>query len=225
MSESLRLPHPPLSLIEARILGCLCEKEVTTPDNYPLTLNALTNACNQKSNRHPVLELDEGAVDTALESLRGKRLAFRVSQADARVAKFKHSLDLVYPIADDERAILAELLLRGPQTVGELRGRCERLGLKANLERAHALVEQMTQGDFPLVKELPRQAGKKDVRYAHLLSGEPDQDAFAPDAAGGPMRVEVAVALPPEAEARIAELESAVAALRAEFAAFRQQFE
>ncbi len=232
MTDAPRSPHPPLSLVEARILGCLCEKEVATPDNYPLSLNALANACNQKSNRHPLLELEESAIDAAIESLRSKQLVYRVSQADARVAKFKHSLERVYPIPDDQRAILTELLLRGPQTIGELRLRCERLGLKASFEQASDTVAQMTSGTFPIVRELPRQPGKKDARYAHLLSGEPEIETYAAHESAAPLKVNVAIALPPEAETRIAALEAtaaaqaaAIAALQAELAAFRSQFE
>ncbi|MDQ8202958.1 YceH family protein [Pelagicoccus sp. SDUM812003] len=232
MSDSSTLPHQPLSIVEARILGCLCEKEATTPDYYPLTLNSLIAACNQKSNRAPVLELDDSAVDAGTESLRAKHLAARVTQAEARVAKFKHTLDSVYPIPDPQRAILTELLLRGPQTAGELRSRCERMHRFASLDEVREELGQMASGDFPLVVELPRQPGKKDARFAHLLSGEPEIASGETAAIGGPLKVEVSTTLPAEAEARIATLEQTVArqaeelaALRQELAAFRAQFE
>lgn len=232
MSEATsHLPHTPLSIVEARILGCLLEKEATTPDYYPLSLNALVNACNQKSNRHPIMELDDSSADTALESLRSKHLAFRVSQAESRVAKFKHSLDRVYPIPSAQQAILAELLLRGPQTPGELRARCERMHRFASLDEVKEELSTMAQGEYPLIKELPRQAGKKDARFAHLLSGEPETDSLE-GPPGQPLKVDVSMALPPEAEARIAQLEAtiaqqseALAVLKADFDAFRAQFD
>lgn len=234
MSDENPLPHIPLSLVETRILGCLIEKESTTPDLYPLTLNSLVNACNQKSNRFPVLELDDEAVSAGLDSLRQKRLALLVTQTASRVAKYKHSLDTHYPLPEPQVAILAELLLRGPQTAGELRTRCERMCPIADLDTIREELSQLCERPTPLAIELPRQAGKKDARFAHLLSGPPDIDTLAASnqESGGPVRVEVAMALPPEAEARIATLESTVAgqaetiaALRAEFATFRAQFE
>ncbi len=232
MSQESQLPHPPLSLVEARVLGCLIEKEATTPDSYPLTLNALVNACNQKSNRHPVLELDEGAVATALESLRRHHLAMRVSQAEARVAKFKHSLENVYPIPEPQQAILAELLLRGAQTAGELRARSERICPIDTLEAVREELGQMTDSAIPLALELPRQPGKKDARYAHLLSGTPEISNPTPAVGSEPLKVAVAMTLPPEAEERIGALEATVASqaqaletLRSEFAEFRAQFE
>lgn len=233
MSESNPLPHAPLSIVEARILGCLIEKEATTPDLYPLTLNSLVNACNQKSNRAPVLDLDDDAVHTGLDSLRSKGLALLVTQSSARVAKYKHSLEHHYPLPAPQVAILAELLLRGPQTVGELRTRCERIAPLGDLNAAREEVAALSSGTFPLIVELPRQAGKKDARHAHLLSGAPEIDSETPSqTASGPVKVDVALTLPPEVEERIATLESTVAAqseqieqLRAELADFRAQFE
>lgn len=232
MSDPEPLPHAPLSLVETRVLGCLLEKETTTPDLYPLTLNSLVNACNQKSNRAPILELDDEAVSAGLESLRAKRLAMLVTQSEARVKKFKHSLERVHPLPEAQQALLTELLLRGPQTAGELRARCERLHRFPSLEALRQELEQLTSGDFPLAVELPRQPGKKDPRYAHLLSGPPDPNETPAESASGPLKVEVAMALPPEAEARIAALETTVAeqaatleTLRQELDAFRAQFE
>lgn len=234
MNDENPLPHDPLSLVETRILGCLIEKEATTPDIYPLTLNSLVNACNQKSNRAPVLELDDEAVSAGLESLRHKRLALLVTQTASRVAKYKHSLDNHYPLPNPQVAILAELLLRGPQTAGELRTRCERMSHFEDLDAMRDELEQLLTRPTPLIIELPRQPGKKDARFSHLLSGPIDLEALASAAApsGAPVKVDVAMALPAEAEARIAALEAtvseqseALAALREELAAFRSQFE
>ncbi len=241
MSDENPLPHAPLSLVETRILGCLIEKEATTPDLYPLTLNSLANACNQKSNRSPVLELDDEAVSTGLESLRHKHLALLVTQFASRVPKYKHSLDKHYPLPAPQVAILAELLLRGPQTAGELRTRCERMCPISDLDTIRQELAQLATRPTPLIVELPRQPGKKDVRYAHLLSGAPDlEELSAPSfASAPPVKVDVAVALSPEAEARISALETtvteqaatlqeqaaALAKLQEELAAFRAQFE
>lgn len=234
MNEENPLPHEPLSLVETRILGCLIEKEATTPDLYPLTLNSLVNACNQKSNRFPLLELDDEAVSAGLDSLRQKRLALLVTQTASRVAKYKHSLDSSYPLPEPQVAILAELLLRGPQTAGELRARCERMVPIPDLDTLREELSQLCDRPTPLAIELPRQAGKKDARFTHLLSGAPASEALAThqQESGGPVRVEVAMALPPEAEARIAALEStvaeqaeAIATLQQNLASFRAQFE
>ena len=216
-----------LSLIETRILGCLREKETTTPDYYPLTLNALTNACNQKSNRNPVLELEESEVDQALESLRLKGWASLITLANSHVAKHRHKLNERFPSATPlQLAILAELMLRGPQTAGELRARCERMTATGTIDTVRNTLEEMSQTDRPLVRQLPRQPGKKDSRYAHLLSGEPHIEEFAaPATSNQPMKVTVAAALPPEAEERIAHLESELAELKEQFAAFKAQFE
>lgn len=234
MSDENPLPHEPLSLVETRILGCLIEKEATTPDLYPLTLNSLVNACNQKSNRAPVLELDDDTVAAGLESLRHKHLALLVTQAVARVAKFKHSLDKHYPLPEPQVAILAELLLRGPQTAGELRTRCERMCPISDLDTMREELTQLSTRPTPLIVELPRQPGKKDARFTHLLSGAPDIESLNTPAAlaSGPVKVDVTMALPAEAETRIATLEAtvaeqadAIAALREELANFRAQFE
>lgn len=234
MDQESTLPHPPLSLVETRILGCLVEKEATTPDLYPLTLNSLVNACNQKSNRSPLLALDEEDVQAGLESLRSKRLALLVTQTAARVPKYRHSLEAQYPLPEPQVALLAELLLRGPQTAGELRARCERLHAFTDLESLRDELQQLADRPTPLVLELPRQPGKKDPRYTHLLSGPPDLDATAqaPASESGPMKVDVALTLPDEAEARIATLEATVAqqakeleSLREELATFKAQFD
>ena len=232
MSESpSNAPAYLLSLVEARILGSLLEKETTTPDNYPLSLNSLLNACNQKSNRFPLLELGEAETSKAIETLRSKKLVHVVSQAGSHVAKYKHTLHDVYPISDSKRALLTELLLRGPQTAGELRARCERLNGPKDLEGIRQALAAMMQGAAPLVAELPRQAGKKDTRFAQTLSETPEE-LLAAASSNEPVRVDVSLALPPEAEARLAALEATVAAqgeqiaqLSAALAAFQAQFE
>lgn len=207
----------PVSAIEARILGALIEKELTTPEYYPLTLNALTNACNQKSNRDPVMTLEEGDLVRALDKLRMKGFA-RQSAEGGRVPKYCHSLGETLP--PPELAILAELLLRGPQTLGELRGRCERMTPFADLAAVEETLGELEQFSPPLVVLLPRQAGQKEQRYAHLLSGEPQ----LPTAERQP---------PPEAarlkvmaeDERLTSLENEVAALRAEVAELRLMME
>lgn len=216
-----------LSLIETRILGCLREKETTTPDYYPLTLNALTNACNQKSNRNPVLELTEEDVDKALDSLRVKGWASVISMANSHVAKHRHKLEERFPSATPlQIAILTELMLRGPQTAGELRQRCERMTNSGSIDRVRETLEAMSQDSRPLTVQLPRQPGKKDSRFAHLLSGTPDlEELSAPAPLSEPITVTVAASLPPEAEDRIAALENELAELKSQFAAFKAQFD
>lgn len=210
-----------LNLIETRVLGCLLEKEKTTPENYPLSLNALVNACNQKSNRHPVLALTAREVELALDGLRRRRLAGLFAGADARVAKFKHTLDLVLPMEAADEAVLCELLLRGPQTVGELRGRCERMHPFASVAAAEEALQRLANRSAgKLVVTLPRQAGQKESRHAQVLSGPPEETATT--ATQQNETLTVAVALPREAEARFAALEQTVADLRAEVAALRE---
>jgi uncharacterized protein len=214
------LPEEPLSLVEARVLACLLEKEVTTPEHYPLTLNSLTAACNQKSNRHPVMGLSDREVEVAVEGLRRRHLAMLFSGADARVPKYKHTLSNLYPMEAAERYALCELMLRGPQTAAELRSRCERLGFSGDhAVMEAALVALMNRPSGAIVTKLPRQPGKKESRYAHLLAGTPEIEA----ASAEPLRAEIA--LPQEAEERIAKLEAELAELREAFAQFRRQLE
>src|ERR1700683_54398 len=160
--------------VEVRVLGALMEKEVATPEYYPLSLNALVNACNQKSNREPVVAYDEDTVETALDGLRAKGLAVRISGQDMRVPKHAHRLSEVINLGRREAAVLCVLMLRGPQTTGELRGRTERLYQFDDLEAVDACLARLMEWEpEPLVARLPRQVGYKEVRYAHLLSGEP----------------------------------------------------
>ncbi len=215
-----------LTEIEARVLGSLIEKDITTPDYYPLSLNALVNACNQKNNREPVMNLDENAVRDALSSLQEKRLAGPASGADSRVTKYEHRLQEVFNFDRREIAIICVLLLRGAQTPGELRGRTDRMYHFDALEDVVSTLDRLAYREPPLAAVLPRQPGTKEPRYMHLFSGEvPEQVA--------PARVEAAESSGTNSTAsRITSLEEEVARLRAELsdvqqqlAAFRKQFE
>lgn len=209
----------PLSGLEARVLGCLIEKEFTTPDIYPLTLNALLNACNQRSNRSPVLAVEAPEVQLALEGLRERRLAALFSGADARVAKFKQTLDNVYPIPAEARALLAELLLRGPQTAAALRANSERMIALPDVVGVEGLLGELAAGTVaPLVRKLPRQAGLKEARWAQLMTGEP---ALEEAAEAGPAPVTVRLTLPPDVEQRLVVLEAQVGRLTAELERLR----
>jgi uncharacterized protein YceH (UPF0502 family) len=161
-----------LTDVEARVLGALVEKDITTPDYYPLSLNALVNACNQKNNRDPVMNLDENQVREALSGLEAMGLAGRASSADSRVTKYEHHLQDVFNFSRGETAVICVLLLRGPQTQGELRGRTERLHRFEDLEAVQAALQHLMRREPPLAAMLPRQPGTKESRYAHLLSGE-----------------------------------------------------
>src|SRR5258705_9098354 len=157
---------------EARVLGSLIEKDITTPEYYPLSLNALVNACNQKSNRDPVMQLEETAVRDALEALHERRMAGPAGGADSRVTKYEHRLQEVFNFTRAETAVLCVLLLRGPQTPGELRGRTERLHRFESLDDVQSALQKLTQREPPLAKVLRRQPGTKESRYTHLLGGD-----------------------------------------------------
>ena len=205
-----------LTEAEVRVLGALVEKEITTPDYYPLSLNALVNACNQKSNRHPVMDLDEDAVRVALDSLNEKGLAGAATGADSRVTKYEHRLQEAFNFSRPEVAVLCVLLLRGPQTPGELRGRGERLHRFDGLDAVHSALQHLMKREPPLVRVLPRQPGTKEARYSHLLSG--DVEAWQPE----PAPEAAASFVSPDSE-RIARLEEEVAALQSEIADLKQQ--
>ena len=212
-----------LSDVEVRVLGALIEKDITTPDYYPLSLNALVNACNQKNNRDPVMTLDEDAVRASLESLQRQRLAGPASGADGRVTKYEHRLQEVFNFDRREIAILCVLLLRGAQTPGELRGRAERMYRFEELEDVHATLDRLSQREPALVAVLPRQPGTKESRYMHLLSGS------APAVEAVPART-VGRSAPDDdrlasLESEVAELKSEVADIRQQLATFRKQFE
>ena len=204
-----------LNAAEARVLGALIEKDITTPDYYPLSLNALINACNQKNNREPVTNFDEETVRLALRNLSDKRLAGPAGGADGRVTKYEHRLQEVFNFTRPETAILCVLLLRGPQTPGELRGRTERMHRFEDLDEVLSGLQQLMRREPPLAKALGRRPGTKEIRYAHLLSG--DVEAWEPPA-------EAASFSPGSADAeRLIQLEEKVAALQAEVAELKQQ--
>jgi hypothetical protein len=222
-----------LSPVEARVLGCLIEKEITTPDYYPLSLNALQNAANQKSNRDPVMELDEEPIRRALHSLSDQGLA-RSAATDARVAKFEHRLADVFNFHRHEIALICVLLLRGPQTPGELRTRTERLYAFDDLNGVHSALNLLMNRQPPLVKLLARQPGTKEARYAHLLSGEVADQTLAADksapseSASAAHEASVAATYSErllELERDVADLRNEVTELKQQLAAFQKQFQ
>jgi len=214
-----------LNAIETRVLGCLIEKELATPEYYPLTLNALTNACNQKSNRDPVMALEDADVVRALDSLRFQRLAHQSAEG-VRSAKYCHNLEGLLRLEPQELAILAELLLRGPQTVGELRGRAERMRPFPDLAAVEEVLASLAEREAPLVVRLPRQAGRKEQRYAHLLSGVPEvNDEYAPPLEPARRQVLAENERLTALETEVATLRGELAELRAQLATFRAQFE
>ena len=218
-----------LDPVETRVLASLLEKDITTPEYYPLTLNALLAACNQKSNREPVMELDEASVRGALHSLEAKGLA-GVARAEGRVARFEHRMGEALNLGRREYALLCTLLLRGPQTPGELRGRSERMHRLEDLDEVQLVLQKLIDHDPPLVKLLPRQPGTKEARYADLFGGHAaelserlsdglnggDTDHAPPNSGAGAASV--------SGEERILTLEAQMAQLRAEFELLRQQF-
>ena len=214
--------------VEARVLGCLVEKSITTPDYYPMTLNALTLACNQKSNRHPVVAYEETTVVRALDGLREKKLAWMVHAAGSRVPKYEHRLAETLPLPPDQLAVLCLLLLRGPQTAGELKGRSGRLHLfNTNAEVEVCLHQLSAQEEGPLVTRLPLRPGAREHRYQHVLCGEPEISEASVEVGPEPARRTVAAEnerLDSLAE-EVAALKEAMASLRAEFAEFKAQFE
>ena len=219
-----------LTPIEARVLGSLVEKDITTPDYYPLSLNALVNACNQKNNRDPVMTLDEDAVRDALEGLQSQRLAGPARGADSRVTKYEHRLQEVYNSSRGEIAVLCVLLLRGPQTPGELRGRTERMHRFEDLDQVQAALQRLMQREPPLAAVLPRQAGTKEARYAHLMSG--DIDSSAPEhahttsstSAGSPSDSDLRERIA-HLEENVADLKSKIEELTQQLTDFRRQFQ
>ena len=224
-----------LTPVEARVLGALIEKEITTPEYYPLSLNALVNACNQKNNREPVMALDEVEVRQALHGLEDEPLAAPV-RGDGRVAKYEHHLQEVFNLTRAETAIICVLLLRGPQTPGELRGRTERMYKFDELSDVQTALQRLMAREPALVKILPRQPGTKEARYAHLLSG--DVEGFEPapanryaEATSHSYASASSYAPPLSAEEnedlkeRMAQLEAEVAILTRELGELRQDFE
>jgi uncharacterized protein len=212
---------------EVRVLGSLVEKDITTPDYYPLTLNALVNACNQKSNRDPVMSLNDDSVRQALHSLNEKGLAGTASTADSRVPKYEHRMQEAFNFTRRETAVMCVLMLRGPQTPGELRGRSERMHRFEDLTDVQSTLQKlMTREGEPLVKVLPRQPGTKEARYAHLLSGEkPEWDAPLPPAIETRSESSADSERITALEEEINSLKNDIAQLKEEFAGFRRQFE
>ncbi|HEU4508806.1 MAG TPA: YceH family protein [Pyrinomonadaceae bacterium] len=209
-----------LTDIEARVLGSLIEKQVTTPEYYPLTLNALTLACNQKNNRYPVTSYSEAQVADALESLREKNLAYVFYGSTSRVPKYKHVMPEVMHLNHAEVALMCVLLLRGAQTLGELRGNASRLHEFASLEEVEQTLNALIARDpEPLVARLPRQPGQKEGRFAHLLSGEIDIEvaSAAMPVAAAPRRSSL--------EQKVDELAAEVESLKQQFEEFKKQFE
>jgi uncharacterized protein YceH (UPF0502 family) len=201
-----------LDAAEVRVLGALLEKEATTPEYYPLSLNALINACNQKSNREPVVDYDEDTVYDAVNRLREKKLALTIT-GSGRVNKYAQRISETLNLGRRELAVLCTLLLRGPQTLGEIKDRSERMFSFADTSETETVVEKLA--EWPagaLVRKLPRQAGQKEPRYAHLLSGEPPVEGLTePASAGGPTRV--------------AQLEKDLQQLRVEFEQLKKRFD
>jgi uncharacterized protein len=214
-----------LNEIECRVLGSLVEKEVTTPEYYPLSLNALVNACNQKSNRDPVMNLDEAAVREALHSLDRQSLIRSVSASDSRVTKYEHRLQEAFNFYRHETAILCVLLLRGPQTPGELRTRAERMHPFDDLPAVQSSLQHLMKREPPLVKVLPRQPGTKEARYAHLFSGDVIVQETKPESQAEPAAAVHDGERITHLEEEVHVLQRDVSELRRQFADFRKQFE
>jgi uncharacterized protein len=212
-----------LTEVEARVVGALVEKQITTPEYFPLTLNSLTAACNQKTNRDPVVSYDEETVQTALDSLCNKNIALIIYRSGSRVAKYKHMFPKVYEISPAEVAVLCVLMLRGFQTLGEIRERTSRLYEFPGLSEVNETLEGLSKRDEPLVLKLERQAGQKEVRFAHLLCGEINVTNLPVSTSGSHKHVD---------NERLSKLEEEVKTLRSEldefkssFAEFKKQFD
>ncbi|MEX0891549.1 MAG: YceH family protein [Gemmatimonadota bacterium] len=214
----------PLDPVAVRILGALVEKEFTTPDNYPLSLNALTGACNQATNREPVMSLAEEEVAAALSTLAHRSLVREVHRSDARVKRYRHLLADTLHLHPAELAALGVLLLRGPQTAGEIKGRTGRMVEIVDASHVELTLEALAAVAVPLAVQLPRQPGQKEARWAHLLGGEPPTGADGTAAAGEP----VTAPRPPSRvdllEEEVRTLRAEVEALRGAFQAFREEF-
>jgi uncharacterized protein len=224
-----------LSDTEIRVLGALIEKESTTPEYYPLSLNALLNACNQKSNRDPVTTLDEDALRQAIRTLSEQAL-LRSAGGDSRVPKFEHRINELYNFHRNELAVLCVLLLRGPQTPGELRTRTDRLYSFGDLEAVHSALGLLMRRDPPLVRILPRQPGTKEARYTHLLGGDTasaqhsSSEIFVENSTAAPHIPARNISSPDsprilQLESEVAELKAQLHSLREQFAAFQKQFQ
>lgn len=209
---------------EARILGSLVEKQLTTPEYYPLTMNALVNACNQKNNRDPVVAFTEGTVSNSVEALRDRNLVYVFYGSTSRVPKYKHMLPSIYELEPSETAVMAVMLLRGPQTLGELRTRTERMHGFSSLGEVQETLDGLMRRDDPLVVKLPVLAGQKEARFAHLLSGEIDVESLAAHVAA-PRRSGADPERMEKLEEEIAALREEIDSLKATFDEFKLQFE
>lgn len=211
-------PIKPLSEIAARVLGVLIEKELSTPEYYPMTLNALTNGCNQKSNRDPVMALQESEVQDALDELYHQRLAGHASVAGSRSVKFRHAAAEHWGLDQKQLAAMACLLLRGPQTIGDIKGRTSRLAEFEDLDDTADTLRSLRDNDPSLLVQLPVQPGKKEARMAHLLFGAVDVEALESEATPAP---------PPKSDLRqeLEDVQARLEALESAFEAFRRQFE
>lgn len=211
----------PLDVVAVRVLGSLIEKEITTPDNYPLTLNALVAACNQTSNRDPVLALDEASVSKSLDELSQRALVRGVHRNDSRARRYRHLMAESMNLHPAETAVLCVLMLRGAQTAGEIRTRTWRLFEFVDLTHVDVTLQALMTLPTPLIVQLPRRPGQKEVRYAHLLAGEPDAETTEPGPAVHVVQADRVEALEHEVDALRAEL----AELRARFEEFRREFQ
>jgi hypothetical protein len=215
--------------IEIRVLGVLMEKAVTTPDQYPLSLNALTLGCNQKTSRDPVTDYDEEEIEAALDELRDRRLVLRVDLAGSRVAKYRHQIDTRWELSDAEHALLCLLLLRGPQTLGQLRQRAERMYPFPDLDGVRTTLENLTERALEpttLVRELPRRPGSKEIRFAHTLAPlveneSIDEPSETPTTVLPPSRRDLEIE---ELRTQLSRVESELAELREAFETFKSQF-
>jgi len=222
-----------LSPVETRIVGALLEKELTTPEYYPLTLNALVNACNQKSNRDPVMSLSENEVENTLDKLRDRRFIWHMRLAGSRVSKYEHNLKSLFSFTDQQLALICVLMLRGPQTLGELRVRTERMAKFSSLEEVEAALKDLAGREDPLTAELPRAPGQKESRFTQLISQPPLLD-FTEEQNDSAMRSGAAAGTTAPAglhdrvaflEQEVERLHAELAQVREEFAKFRRQFE
>lgn len=207
---------PVLSAEELRVLGALMEKSKTTPDYYPMTLNSLTIACNQKSSRKPVVDYDEGTVVEALNSLKKKGLISTATGGSIRTVKYKHNFAIVFPVVPAEVALLCLLILRGPLTPGELNSNSGRLYEFESIEEVQTVLEKLAQPEMQLVRQLPRRSGQKEVRYAHSLGGEMvlEEEEMPQETASKPVG---------ELEARVAQLEQDYLVLKEAFDKLMQE--
>ena len=214
-----------LNEIEARIVGALVEKQLTTPEYYPLTLNALVNACNQKNNREPVMQLDEHTVNAALDHLRDRNIVYVFYGSTSRVPKYKHMLPSIYELEPAEVAVVSVMLLRGPQMLGELRTRTERLHSFSGLGEIQETLDGLSRREDPLVIKLAVLAGQKEARFGHLISGEIDVEAFASAQASHRVSGGASNERMEKLEEVVGSFRSEVEMLKQTFDEFRKQFE